>query len=199
VDLWVKPTVTRYKANARISAYQIWNEPNDTANPDNAALGFQDPNKYIETLASASSYIKTQAPGKLVINAATTAIAQNYPKTLNYNKALLSAGITRLVDRFAIHYYGSNYQNVILPNGISSTLAKIDIPIWVTESGRQGSNRQREYIERTWTLLDNNIPKIERYYYYQFTDGTPGSSSYGLKFPGGISDLYRIISLSKKQ
>lgn len=197
IERWVKPTVLRYKANARIGAFQLWNEPNDSSNPDNLALTFQDPNNYLATLAQASSFIKTNAPGKMVVNAATTAIGQNYPKTLNYNKVLLAGGVTNLVDRFAIHYYGDNYHNVILPDGIASTLSAVQIPIWVTESGRQGATKQREYVERAWPFLSKYIPRIERFYLYQFTEGTPAKTTYGLRFRGGISDLYRIIARSR--
>ena len=101
------------------------------------------------------------------------------------------------MDRYAIHYYGQNYQNVLVSKGIKSALAGLDIPIWVTESGKQGSDKQREYVERTWPFLSSNLPKIERYYYYQFTDASAAANSYGLKYPGGISDLYRAISIAK--
>ena len=194
VERWVKPTVLRYKSNARISAFQIWNEPNDSSNADNSVLGFQNPDNYMQTIIASSAFIKSNTSGKLVVNAATTAIAQNYPKTLDYNKALISAGITRVVDRYAIHFYGDNYQNVILPNGIKSALSKVQIPIWVTESGKQGATKQRDYVERTWTFLAKNFSKIERFYYYQFTEASAAKNTYGLKYPGGISDLYRIIA-----
>lgn len=199
IEGWVKPSVLRYKSNSRITAFQIWNEPNDLSNPDNATMGYDQPLNYLETITASSNFIKKHSPRKLVVNAATTAIAQNYPKTLNYNKALLSAGITKVIDRFAIHYYGDNHQNVILPNGVKETMALVKIPIWVTESGKQGAGKQRDYAERVWPFLSKNIPGIERFYYYQFTENTPASRTYGLRYPNGISDLYRqFAALARK-
>lgn len=194
VKRWVRRVVNRYQRNARIAGFQIWNEPNDSANPHNHLMDFVDnPQHYSEMLALASQHIKSRKRRRAVVNAATTAINQGYPKALNYNKALQDAGAEALVDAWAVHYYGSHYENVLRPGGVGDYLNSVSKPIWLTESGARGINDQLEYVERTWPFLKEQVPGIERFYLYQFTDGEAADSTYGLRNPTegfSISDLY---------
>lgn len=193
-ELWVKKVVNRYKGQRRISAFQIWNEPNNPGFSENNTLQvLTSPENYVELLALGHSTVKSIAPTKLVINGATTAIAQNFPSTLNYNKDMVSAGALNFTDAYAIHYYGKNVDRFLLPGGVSDFLHGIPKSIWVTESGAQGINKQAEYAERIFPFLKQRVPAISRIYIYQFTEATQAATTYGLKnlTPGlSISDLY---------
>ncbi len=194
VKRWVEPIVTRYAANPRVVGFQIWNEPNAAGRFDNSVLEL-DTNavNYLELLAQSHAAIKRIAPGKLVLNAATTAINQNYPSTLDYNRALRDNGVLNFIDVFAIHYYGRQYENVVRNGGVQDFLGSMGNRIWVTESGAQGVTEQLKYVEQTWPFLSERIPAIERFYYYQMYETGDPATSYGLKNGSAtqpISDLY---------
>jgi hypothetical protein len=194
VEKWVKPVVSRYRRNGRLRAYQIWNEPNDESNPSNTLLGLRDtPANYLEMLTSAAAAMESIAPRKRVVGAATTAINQNYPETFNYNKDLWSLGIGEVTDIFAVHIYGKNFERFLIPGGIEDFLNTVTNPIWITESGSTGINSQLAYVEQMWTFLKERVPNIQRFYFYQHTEATPASSTYGLRnlTPGFlVSDLF---------
>ena len=191
---WVRRVVNRYGADPRIEGFQIWNEPNDANNPANVRLDLVGrPDNYVEMLASSANQVKDGPGGKLVILAATTAINQNYPASLDYNRGMRDAGAQEFVDVWAIHYYGSQYENVVRSGGIRDFLGGIGRPIWVTETGDQGINNQLKYGETTWPFLIDNIAGLERIYIYQFAETTPADSTYGLRNPTSgleLSDLY---------
>lgn len=192
-EQWVRRLAARYQGNPRIIAWQIWNEPNDPANPNNAILGIlNDPSAYTEMLGFAHGEVK-RVSGDLVINAATTAINQNYPESIDYNKAMVAAGALNFVDRFAAHYYGKQIENVVRGGGVADFLNSLGKGIWITESGAQGVNSQLSYGEQIWPYLIEKIPGIERIYQYQFTDAAPADVSYGMRTVDPalpVSDLY---------
>src|SRR5690606_6259339 len=151
--------------------FQIWNEPNMAANPENTTLDVvQNPANYVEMLARAHNVVENLAPGKLVLNAATTSINQNFPHSLDYNKGMREAGAQSFLDVWAIHYYGEQFERVIQPDGVREFLRGIGGRVWVTESGRQGVTAQLAYGETAWPFLLEKIPNIERIYIYQFTE-----------------------------
>ncbi|NDC38957.1 MAG: hypothetical protein EBZ48_13055 [Proteobacteria bacterium] len=192
-ERWVRPVVNRYRSNGRIVGWEIWNEPN-TSGEENQTMGFvSNPANYVEMLARSFSLSRDLAPSKLVLNAATSAINQSYPDNLNYNRGMRDASALSFTDRWNVHYYGKQYENVVRNGGVADFLNGLPKPIWVTESGIQGVNKQLEYAERVWPFLMDEIPGIERIYQYQFTESTAPANSFGLKnlsadFP--VSDLY---------
>lgn len=194
VERWVRKVVNRYRSNGRIIGYQIWNEPNMTANPDNGALAVvNSPANYVEMLARAFSVIQDLASDKIVMNASTTAINQNYPDTLNYNRGMKDAGVLSFVNVFAFHYYGRQYEKFLLEDGARDFLNSLNVLLWATETGIQGVNNQLVYAEQTWPFLREKLPKLDRIYQYQFADSSAADSTFGLKtldsdFP--VSDLY---------
>ena len=195
LKLWFEQVISRYASYGRVRGFQIWNEPNDTGNPENVFLGFSaDAAVYRDFLATASSAVRTLAPGKLVISAATTAIAQNYPSTLDYNQKLKDLGVESLVDVFAAHYYGSHYETLLF-GGVAGFLSGLKVPVWITEIGEKGINAQLSYMQTTMPLLLDLVPGIQRVYYYQFTEATPPESTYGLRNLSSqpTSDLFRWL------
>jgi hypothetical protein len=189
---WVKKVAKRYARKGRVKAFQIWNEPNDIHNPHNLRLGLAaEPKNYVALLQDAAAEVRRYAPKKRLVAAATTAINQNFPDTLEYNESLRDQGIESIADVVAIHYYGAQYERKYL--GVGAFIESIQRPIWVTESGQRGVLKQLEYAERTFPFLKALSPRIQRIYAYQFTDERASSDSWGLRtldpeFP--ISDLY---------
>jgi len=194
VERWVRPAVERYGGNGKVVGFQIWNEPNMASDPKNDILGLtSSPENYVEMLAAGFSVIEDVAPARLVLNAATTAISQNFPDTVNYNRGMRDAGAREFVDIWAIHYYGRQFENVVQDGGVRDFLNGLGMTIWVTESGRQGVNEQLPYGEQVWPFIREKIPNIDRIYVYQFAEPTPPGSTFGLRnlssdFP--VSDLY---------
>ncbi len=193
VDRWVIPIAERYSLNERIIGWQIWNEPNMTVNPENSTLDIAtDGGKYVEMLSRAYIRIKAISPEKLVLNAATTAINQNFPESLNYNRQMRDAGAVAVTDRWAIHYYGEQYENIVRPDGIKDFFRSISKAIWVTESGKRGFDKQLAYGERTWPYLIDNLDDVERIYQYRFVENALASDTWGMRNTSAtpLSDLY---------
>lgn len=194
VKLWAQKVMARYRRNRRIVGWEIWNEQNDEGNPQNAIMGMQsDPAAYVEMLRYARQASKRIARGKKVVAGATTAINQNFPETLAYNEQMVEAGVESLADVYAIHYYGTSIENVLIPGGVGSFVKSLTRPIWLTECGERGVNDQLEYVREIFPFLQDLTPRLRRFYYYQFTEDTPAGETYGLKnlTPGRtVSDLY---------
>ena len=193
-ERWVRKVAGRYRGRDRVVGFQIWNEPNDPANDNNRVMGLaENPENYVEMLAASHEIIRDIAPARLVVTAATTAINQNFPDSVDYNRAMRDAGAQQFASVWGVHYYGKQFENVIRDDGVADFLNGLSLPIWVTESGAQGVNEQLPYVEQAWPYLKEKIPGIRRFYYYQFTEAGPAATSYGLKtldseYP--VSDLY---------
>ena len=197
-ELWIRKLARRYGADNKIIGFQVWNEPNIERDPDNVTLDvLTNPENYVEMLGFSHAIIKEEAPSKFVLNASTTSINQNFPDTLNYNKAMRDAGAESFVDIWAIHYYGRQYERVVVDDGVADFLNGLSAPIWISESGNQGVDQQLAYVEEAWPFLREKIPGIDMIFYYQFTEATPSASTYGLKnLTAGqeTSDLYQFLA-----
>ncbi|MCB0332293.1 MAG: cellulase family glycosylhydrolase [Bdellovibrionales bacterium] len=194
VNEFFRPLVRRYRNNGRIVGYQVWNEPNNTGFSENETIQVLDsPENYVELLALAYSVVKDISPSKLVLNAATTSINQNSNNPLDYNRRIRDAGGFNFLDRFAIHYYGKQYENFIRQGGVKDFLGSVPKQIWITESGIQGFDKQLAYVEEVWPYLREKIGGLDRIYYYQFTSAASADSAFGLRNLSSetpVSDLY---------
>lgn len=191
---FLRAFLRRFGSDPRIEGFQIWNEPNDPNRDDNIVLGLVDqPSNYVELLALGYQEVKQRAPGKLVLSGPTTAINQNYPGTLNYNRDMRELGAEEFCDVWSIHFYGRQYENVRRSGGVASFLNGLERPVWITESGEQGFNNQLAYGEEVWPFLADNIQTLQRIYIYQFAESRDPDITYGLKNPSAefpVSDLY---------
>ena len=190
---WVRKVVERYGANPAIIGFQIWNEPNMNRSDNNLLELTNSPDNYVEMLATAHNIVKEGPGSKLVVSAATTSINQNFPASLDYNKSMRDAGAQAFLDVWGVHFYGKQYERVLLDGGVADFINGLDSRVWVTESGEQGVNSQLAYGEEVWPFLLDNMSNIERIYQYQFTEATPANSTYGLRnLTAGqtVSDLY---------
>ncbi|MCB0319212.1 MAG: cellulase family glycosylhydrolase, partial [Bdellovibrionales bacterium] len=178
VELWVRKVINRYSSNPRIIGFQIWNEPNQSRN-ENEVLDVRDsPENYVEMLAMAHNVIKEKDESKLVLNASTTAIAQEFPSTLDYNIAMAQAGVLQFVDIFAFHYYGRLFERIF---DVRKFLNSLEATLWITESGIQGVNNQLAYGEQVWPFLRENINNLDLIFIYQHTEATSPESTFGLE------------------
>jgi len=193
IERWVRPTVQRYAGNGRIIGYEVWNEPDMLFFNSDSVLGLAEPNNYVTLLSDAFTVIRSEDPTKLVVMTATTSIQQDFSNTLDYNKALRDAGAENFTDIWNVHWYGKQYERLIQGGGVADFLNSLTKPIWITESGEQGANNQLSYVEEVWPFLRDNIPGIDRIYYYRFADVGVSATNFGLRTDdpaAPVSDLY---------
>ena len=196
IENWLKPTVARYKNNGSVVGFEIFNEPDVLTLPQDNALGVSEPSGYFDLLSRSYIAGKKIAPSKRFIMAATTSIQRQFPKVLQYNKTLRDLGADAYTDVWNIHYYATSYESVVTSNGVADFLNGISKPVWVTESGETGPNKQLAYVETAWPFLKSKIGGIERFYYYQYGETGPIENNFGLRttdsnFP--VSDLYLFL------
>ncbi len=198
VERFYRPTVRRYGRLPGVLGFEVWNEPDVLQVSSDAALELEDPDKYFELLTFASRATREEAPDRLIIGAATTSIQQNFPTTLRYNQRLKQLGAEGLIDVWTFHYYSTSFESVVTSNGVADFLNSLSVAVWLTESGETGPNSQLAYVETAWPFLRDQIPGIDRIYYYQFGETVlPVGNNFGLRttdpeFP--VSDLYVHLS-----
>lgn len=194
VELWLRKVITRYASDPRIVGWQVWNEPDLTVVPSDIALQLEDPDNYADLLSQAFPVVRNIDPTKLIVMGATTSIQQEFATTLNYNRRLRELAVDSIVDVWAIHYYSTSYDRVVLNNGVADFLNGLGKPVWITESGETGPNDQLAYVETTWPFLRGEIGAIDRIYYYEYASPvTPVSDNFGMRTTDPdlrVSDLY---------
>lgn len=193
VDEFVRPVVRRYAGRRGIVGWEIFNEPDLPTVASDDSLGLTNPDNYADLLKRAFPVVRSLDPTRLVVMAATRSIQQDFPNAFNYNVRLRDLGVQDFTDIWNIHFYGKQYEKL---SSIVAFLNELRVPVWVTESGEQGPNNQRAYVEEAWPLLQKRIPSIQRFYYYQFTSTAPIEQNFGLRtndpgFP--VSDLYVFL------
>ncbi len=190
---WAKPTIERYAGRPGIVGWQIWNEPDNTGLESDALLELTEPARYMELLNYGAEQVRLHDPTRLVVMAATRSIQQNGGRNLDYNIQLYHLGAQDIVDVWAVHYYGKQYEQVTMGGGVADFLNSLRVPVWITESGEQGTDKQLAYAETTWPFLMDKIHNIQRIYDYQFGETVPAANSFGLRTTdpvSPVSDLY---------
>ena len=87
----------------------------------------------------------------------------------------------------------NSFERVIRSGGIADFLNGLPNLIWITESGEQGFNEQLAYAETTWPFLREKISRLDKIFFYQYSEPTPSDITFGLRNPDpnfGTSDLY---------
>ena len=197
-ELFLRRIFNRFGDNGKISAFQVWNEPNNAEFPDNARIGVLDsPANYVELLAFAYSLKQELGMNKPILNGATTGIAQNFPATLDYTQAMRDNGIEDFIDIWGVHYYGTNFENLLRSGGVADFLNSLGKPIWITETGRQGHSEQLGYVEQVLPFLRENVSAIDRIYYFQYASAVGSEEqAFGLRSldaSSPTSDLYEHL------
>ncbi len=196
VEKWVRPVLNRYKGRGGIVGWEVWNEPDIVTVPSDGALQLTEPENYVAMLRLASAVIRSVDPGRLVVIAATQSIQVQFPTRFNYNKEMRDLGAQELGDIWNIHYYGTSFESIVASGGIGDFLNGLGMPIWITESGETGPNEQLAYVETAWPFLREQVPAIDRIYYFEFGSTAALDNNFGLRttdasFP--VSDLYIFL------
>ena len=197
IERWLRPAVSRYSSVPQITAIEVWNEPDLTVVPSDIVLELEDPDQYARLLGRAVSVLREIAPNKLILNAATQSIQQNFPINLRYNQRLRELGAHEIVDVWNIHYYSTSFESVVTDNGVADFLNSLGKTVWITESGENGPTNQLAYVETAWPFLREQVSSIDRIYYFNFGDTAPAENNFGLRttdpaFP--VSDLYLYLA-----
>ena len=184
----------KFKDEPRVEGYQVWNEPDMDSVPDNHQMGFIDsPTTYFNMLGECYKISKMVNPDKIITNAATRSITQDYPNALDYNKKLVNLGIQEIVDVYSIHFYGDQYERLFRPNGVLQFLNSLEKRIWITEGGIEGLD-QLSYCSKTFPFLLQKIKKADRIYHYIYHEASDSQIQFGMKvFINGeldVSDLF---------
>ena len=198
INRYVIPVLDRYGSNGRIGGWEIWNEPDAFCNGvGGAPPGVLDcsPEDYVDLVARVAPEIRARS-GAPVVGAATTSINQSYPDHFNFNRRMVDLGILDDIDVYNVHWYGAQFERLTV-GGIEQFLDSTGKPIWVTESGQTGTDRQLEHAEEVFPVLEERIDRLDRLYIYTYFDGQPPSSTFGLVAGDGTeSDLYRFLAES---
>ena len=189
-ERWLRPLLQRYAGDPRISSWQIFNEPDLLLVPSDVSLNLADPANYFRLLEIGSGIVRTTDPGKIVVMAASRSIQQDGGNNLDYNKRLKELGAEALVDVWAFHFYGEQFERVIERNGVADFLNSISRPLWITESGEMGHNNQLSYVRTVWPFLRSEIPGLDRIYYFRYASNEPADITFALRTPQSLSDLY---------
>lgn len=196
IDLWFTPFVEFIARFSQVEAIQIWNEPNDMAQPENQIMNFSNPENYLRMLSMGAQVIRSVNSRIKVVNAATTAVNQRGHNALEYNKKLISLGAHHIVDVWAFHYYGRQFERFFQNGGVKDVVERVGKRVWITESGEQGVDKQLDYAQRVWPFLFENLKNLERIYVYQYTENSPPDRTYGLRNLSSrpFSDLYQFLA-----
>ena len=194
ISRYVIPVLNRYGNDGRIAGWEIWNEPDGFCNGRVAPRGVLDcsPGDYVDLVSRVAPEIRRRS-GAPVVSAATTSINQSFPQHLDFNKAMVSAGLLPLIDVYNFHWYGAQLEKLTF-GGIADFLNGTGKRVWDTESGEQGSTRQLDNAQTVFPDLKDKIHRLERIYIFTYFDGVGPSNTFGLVASDGIeSDLYQFL------
>jgi hypothetical protein len=194
INRYVIPVLNRYGGDARISGWEIWNEPDGFCNGRVAPPGVLDcsAQDYVDLVARVAPEVRGRSAAP-VVAAATTSINQSFPRHFDFNKALVGAGLLNFIDIYNFHWYGSQLEKLTF-GGIADFLNGTGKEIWCTESGETGSNRQLGHAEEVFPAFDDKIDRLGRIYIFTYFDNAGPSTTFGLVAADGTeSDLYRFL------
>ncbi|MFN8458985.1 MAG: O-antigen ligase family protein [Anaerolineae bacterium] len=143
---FARALATRY--GERVDAYQIWHEPNLSANWGNA---YVDSSAYADLLREAALNIRAADPQAIILNAALAPTLENGPLNLNelgYLERLYQAKANRWFDAVAVQPYGFdaepsdppaadrlNFRRAELLRQVMLTYGDAATPLWATAFG----------------------------------------------------------------
>lgn len=194
VSRYVIPVLDRYGRDGRIGGWEIWNEPDGFCNGRVAPRGVLDctAEDYVDLVRRVAPEIRSRS-GAPVVGAATTSINQSFPRHLDFNRAMVDAGLLPLIDVYNFHWFGEQLEKLTF-GGIADFLNGTGKRVWATESGEQGSTNQLEFAETVFPALNDEIDRLERIYIFTYFDGVDPGNTFGLVASDGTeSDLYQFL------
>lgn len=135
-------------------AAQILNEPTnfDGLPPDVYVRSF---------LRPAYLHLKEDDPTIPIVAAAPVSSAEGILRL----QKMIETGLEDVCDRMAFHIYTTRFLD-----RLSELTTK---PVWVTESGVEGSARHLDWLTSTYDAIRARIPAVERIYWFQLFDFQP--------------------------
>jgi hypothetical protein len=141
-------------AAGRFSA-QVLNEPT-------AFLGIP-PDVYVrDYLRPAYYHLKEDDPSLDVVSAAAIGSAEGIART----RIMIETGLESYCDRVAFHVYNTRFLREL--RGLTNRIS------WVTESGAGRTDLHLEWMTTTFDRIRNEIPTVERIYWFELFDLDPG-------------------------
>lgn len=133
---------------------QILNEPTnfDGLPPDVYVRSF---------LRPAYLHLKEDDPAISIVAAAPVSSAEGILRL----QRMIETGLEDVCDRVAYHIYTTRFLD---------RLAKLTTkPVWVTESGAEGTARHLDWLTSTFDTIRTRIPAVERIYWFDLFDFQP--------------------------
>jgi hypothetical protein len=156
-DIFVLPTALPAPGVARagVFALQVFNEPIHF-------LGHS-AEEYVQLfLKPVNAFFKLRSPELQVVSAAEVGNVEGIYR----ERALLEAGLEAHCDRVAYHVYSRN----LLP--LLTNLVRR--PVWVTESGADGTASHLPWVRDVFPEIRDRIKGVERVFFYVLFDRDPG-------------------------
>lgn len=181
-NYYVEAIVERYKG--RISAYEIWNEPNE------AGFFSGDLDTLIRMTCSAYRIVKRIDPNALLVSPSATSQA----KGIAWFQKFIERGGKGCFDVVGFHFYTLAHEPPEMIQPLASQLRDVmkktgleELPMWNTESGWYIANAHKP-ISVPWHVLDDKTSMafvaralilgwaegIRRFYWYAWDDGNLG-------------------------
>ena len=135
-------------------AAQILNEPThfNGLSPDAYVRSFLEP---------AYLHLKEDDPTIRIVSAAPVASAEGVLRA----QKMIEAGLEHVCDVVAFHVYGTRFLEKL-----AALTAK---PVWVTESGTEGTPRHLDWYASTFDTIRRSMPGVERIYWFLLFDLQP--------------------------
>ena len=158
---YVTPVVSRYKG--RVSHWEVWNEPDGSTPPLDGT-----PEMYFQLLTAAHNAIKAADPGAKVVAGATVNIVSEGGAKVAWMNRLVDLGLKQQADILNFHYYSG--LDVTLATAARTVVERTGLPVWVTETGIIGQDRQLDYFNKNVPYIDKAL-NPERIYWYCYIQG----------------------------
>lgn len=154
-------TVKHFRDNPKVVAWQIGNEP------DNPSFSGWAAKEYYNWLVSTKNSILSNGGfgSKKIVAASSRSITQNYPNTIKWNRNLVNLGLLDLVDVFAFHLYGSDFDPLSDVRKLFEKIRSLNKEIWITETGAKGTAGANYFqkVQKVCTNRGINPDVIVRY------------------------------------
>ncbi len=162
-----------YSQFGNLYAYQVWNEPDDTAMAN--TVKFMDPTAYGNLLNQAYGAIKDLNGNQIVFSAGLVS------GNMDYLQGIVDGG--GLADVFALHPYDTNPSDPAAIDRVKALIQSMTVitgkPIFITEFGWPTSDQQAQAAWLVQVMNLRNDPQLASYLlgamWYAYSDGqNPG-------------------------
>ena len=120
------------------------------------------PESYVrDFLRPAYLHLKEDDPTIVIVSAAPVSSAEGFLRA----QAMVETGVEHVCDRIAFHVYSRRF--------IERLGRLTDKPIWITESGAEGTGRHLEWVTSVFEEIRQGIPMTEEIFWFDLFDKSP--------------------------